>query len=147
MRRPGKREYHQYQTLILIMNQVKTGLENWLFHFNPLPLRLIPFVSDRRPDQLDVGTKVRHRGLSRKLLRAKVRLYGDKHLPRGWGVPPKRSRHKAFARKSFRHKALWGFVHPWEPRGPRKVDRSRSGAYETVAGPPRVLTSHHGTGG
>ena len=36
-----------------------------------------------------------------------------------------------------------GFVHPWEPR---KVDGIRSGAYETVAGPPRVLTSHD-TGG
>ena len=30
-----------------------------------------------------------------------------------------------------------GFVHPWEPRGPRKVAGSRSGAYETAAGPPR----------
>ena len=45
-----------------------------------------------------------HRGLSRKLLRAKVRLYGDKHLPRGWGVPPKRSRHKGVLGQSLRHK-------------------------------------------
>ena len=51
--------------------------------------------------EIEGGT---HRGLSRKLLRAKVRLYGDKHPLRGWGVPPKRSRHKGVLGQSLRHK-------------------------------------------
>ena len=43
------------------MNQVKTEdapARELAISLHPLPLRLIPFVSDRRPDQLHVGTKV-----------------------------------------------------------------------------------------
>ena len=62
MRRPGKREYDQYQTLILIMNQVKTEdapARELAISLQPSPFVTDHFVSDRRPDQLDVGTKVR----------------------------------------------------------------------------------------
>ena len=129
MRRPGKREYHQYQTLILIINQVKTEdapARELAISLQPSPFATDPFcfrsatgsVGRRNQGEGHLGGSIR--GEARRKLNclcfiwsASVGIRGNERRRRfflNWSFKMWISRRKQNRR---RRRKFWGFRVPY----------------------------------